>query len=149
MTTRDELLANGHLKNNGSGLVKIIEDSTSIDVSEKLLYIEMAKDFDSDFENHLFATSLSLNKKFPYGLDVWQVFLTNPQISHYIGAFTQEILEKQADLNIKDGNNVRDAAHIKKQLAGKSKGQDNFGFIIMYINEEEERNYEAADTLGD
>lgn len=149
MTTRDELLANGHLKNKGSGLIKIIEEASSIEDSEKLLYIEMAKDFDKDFENNLFATSLALNKLYPYGLDVWQTFLTNPQIAHYIGSFTQEILEKQADLNIKTGTNVRDAAHIKKQLSGKSKGQDNFGFIIMYINEEEDRNYEAADAIGD
>lgn len=146
MTTRDELLAE---KRPASGLQKIINDSPSIDVKDKLLYIELAKDFDSDFEKHLFATSLDLNRKFPFGLDAWQTFLTQPQISRYIAGFTQEILEKGADANIMAGTNVRDAAHIKKQLAGGNKGQNNFGFVIMYIPEEEDRNYESLDTTGE
>jgi len=38
---------------------------------------------------------------------------------------------------------------LKKQLAGTSKGQDNFGFIIMYIPKEEERVYESTDITGE
>lgn len=127
-----------------SGLKDIIASDSSLTESQKILLTEMALDFDTDFEENLFASSIELNKKYPFGLDAWATFLTMPKVSRYLGGFAQETLMKRADSDIASGKNVRDAANLKKQLTGDKGGKDNFGFVLMYIPEERERTYEPT-----
>lgn len=106
----------------------------------------MAKEFDKDFLSNLFLSSIELQDKYPFGLDMWQQFITHPNISRYLGTYANEVISKKADADIMSGSGVRDAVAVKKEFAKTAKGQNNFSFVIMYIPEEEPRVYEPFDS---
>lgn len=132
-----------------SNLENIINEDASMRPEIKSLYIEMSKDFDTDFSVNLFLSSIELQEKYPFGLDMWQRFTTHPTISKYLGTYSQELMNKKVDSDIMSGSGVRDAVAVKKELSKNAKSHDNFAFVIMYIPEEDERSYESFDTFGE
>ncbi len=97
-----------------SGLERIIESDETIEPSKRTLFLEMAKDFNKNFESNIFSSSILLEKEYAYGLDMWQAFLMHPQINRYISTYTNESITKQADANIMLGVNAREAVAVKK-----------------------------------
>lgn len=132
-----------------SNLETIVYSDTSLRPEVKTLYLEMVKDFDSDFSGNLFLSSIELNEKYPYGLDMWQQFTTAPIIAKYLGAYSSELMNKKVDADIMSGSGVRDAVAVKKELSKSSKGPNNLNFIIMYIPEEPERSYEPISSFSE
>lgn len=130
-----------------SNLQNLVEADTTLPMDIRLLFIEMSKEFDKDFSANLFLSSIELQNKYPFGLDVWQKFVTHPTISRYLGNYANEVISKKADADIMSGAGVRDAVAVKKELAKTKTGKNNFGFVIMYITEEEPRVYEPFDPI--
>lgn len=119
-------------------LVEIVKADEKLTPSLRFEYITLAKSFVEDFRANLMLTSIDLNDKYPFGIDVWQEFLAYPAIKKYNEAFVDEIISRNTDAALASGEGVRDAVAVKKALNDKGREAVNANFIVFRLPDKED-----------
>lgn len=129
-------------------LVEIVKNDEKLDPSTRFEYITLAKAFVEDFKSNLMLTSIDLNDKYPFGIDVWQEFLGHPPIKKYNEAFVNEIISRNTDAALASGEGVRDAVAVKKALNDVGKEAKNENFIVFRLPDKENE-YQLTGEITD
>ena len=119
-------------------LVEIVKNDVKLEHSVRFEYITLAKSFVEDFKNNLMLTSIDLNDKYPFGIDVWKEFLNYPAVKKYNEAFVDEIISRNTDASLISGEGIRDAVAVKKVLSDKGKEAKNENFIVFRLPDKEQ-----------
>lgn len=119
-------------------LVELVRRDEKLDDAMRFEYITLAQAFVEDFRANLMLTSIDLNEKYPFGIDVWQEFLNHPPVKKYVSSFVNEIISRNTDTALATGVGVRDAIGVKKAMNDSGNEAKNENFIIFRLPEKDD-----------
>jgi hypothetical protein len=122
-------------------LMSLIKDDTKLTHEVKMEYITLSRYFVSEFKSNIMLTSIELDEKYGFGIDVWKDFLANPVVKRYVDTFVKEIISKNTDNALSTGVGVRDAIGVKKELDRYSDANTNENFVVFMMPQKEEEVY--------
>jgi hypothetical protein len=91
-----------------------------------------------DFRNNILLSSIELDEKYPFGMDVWQEFLTYAVVKKYTETYRKEIMRKQVEKGMAVGD--KDAISLKKELDRDAGATGYENFIIFMLPPKEAEN---------
>lgn len=113
-------------------LLYVIEEDNSIPVDRMRVFYELGKLFCTNLKQNLSKTSIDLSSEYGYQADIWRDFLAYPSIKVYLDGFRNEAIEQLANKSLIEGNGIRDAINVKKQMEETNK-TDNSRFVVMML----------------
>lgn len=118
-------------------LIQVIKQDPKIGPDIRLEYLTLAKDFLTDFKANLMLTSIELDEKYGFGIDVWKDFLNQPSIRKYNESFLSEMVGRTVDQALAKGEGTRDAIGVKRELDRQSGATTNEMFVVFRMPEKE------------
>lgn len=125
------------------GLVQSIMNDQNLTETQRLEYVSLAEQFSDDFKENMYKTSIELNDLYPFGMDIWQKFLSHPSVRKYVDAYKNEQIRKNIDVALRSGD--KDAIQIKKEMERES-GKSTFENFVVFRLPEKEKDYEFTST---
>lgn len=119
-------------------LIQIIKQDPKIGPDIRMEYITLAKEFLTDFKANLMLTSIELDDKYGFGIDVWKDFLLQPSIRKYNEGFLSEMVGRQVDQALAKGEGTRDAIGVKRELDRQSGATSNEMFVVFRLPDKEQ-----------
>jgi len=119
-------------------LVELIRTDSKLQVDQRFEYIILAQNFAEDFRNNMMLSSIDLDAKYKFGMDVWQEFLSYPAVSKYITSFRNELINRNTDMALATGEGVRDAIGVKKAMKEEGGEVKNSNFVVFRLPDKED-----------
>lgn len=128
-------------------LVELVRSDSKLEDAIRFEYITLAQSFVEDFRGNLMLTSIDLNEKYPFGIDVWQEFLSHPPVKKYTSSFVNEIITRNTETALATGVGVRDAIGVKKAMNDAGNESKNENFIVFRLPDKED-SYELSGEVA-
>lgn len=118
-------------KTTDGALAELIKQDTKTPPSKKMEYMSLADSFMQDFSKNIMLTSIELDEKYQFGMDVWQEFLSYPIVKKYTEQFRKEIVRKNVEKGMAIGD--KDALQIKRELDKEAGATGYENFIVFML----------------
>lgn len=129
-------------------LIEIIKADEKLDDAQRFEYITLAQSFIEDFKGNMMLTSIELDAKYSFGIDVWQEFLSHPPIKKYINSFVNEMIAKNTDTALATGVGVRDAIGVKRAMSEATQESRNENFVVFRLPDKNEDEYQLSGEIS-
>lgn len=126
------------------GLVQTVMVDQGLTETKRMEFISLAESFAEDFKDNMYLTSIELNDRYPFGMDLWQKFLKHPSVNKYIDSYKNEQIRKNIDVALKDGD--KNAIQIKKELERDS-GKTTFENFVVFRLPDKEEDYDFSTEI--
>ncbi len=118
-------------------LIQLIKQDAKIGPDIRMEYLTLAKEFLTDFKANIMLTSIELDEKYGFGIDVWKDFLLQPTIRKYNESFLSEMVGRTVDQALAKGEGTRDAIGVKRELDRQSGAMTNEMFVVFRLPDKE------------
>jgi hypothetical protein len=112
-------------------LSELIRNDVKTPANKKMEYMSLADSFMTDFSKNIMLTSIELDDKYPFGMDVWQEFLSYPIVKKYTEQFRKEIVRKNVEKGMAIGD--KDALQIKRELDKEAGATGYENFVVFML----------------
>jgi len=128
------------------GLVEVIRTDKKLDEETRMEYLSLAQAFSELFRENIVKTSIELDEMYPFGMDVWQKFLSYAPVKRYIETFRNELISQSANVAMMTGTRSKDALAVKKELE-RENSDNTFENFVVFRLPDKENEYELTGDL--